>query len=145
MSSNKSNFSGKIQKCHFLQAGNFHTSPPVCHGEVQLIIPQEIKIINSNPDKKRKIPEKIGDFLSFFCLFARDFYRRNMVFFLAGGAAEVAQGGVVLLAVDIGLPQLAMHPANECFAAADYEEMQTALTAFFSSNISINGNEVKTN
>ena len=57
----------------------------------------------------------------------------------------LAQTRMNMLAVDIGLPQLAMHSANECFAAADYEEMQTALTAFFSSNITICGNEVKTN
>ena len=57
----------------------------------------------------------------------------------------LAQTRMNMLAVDIGLPQLAMHSANECFAAADYEEMQTALTAFFSSNITVNGNEVKTN
>ena len=35
--------------------------------------------------------------------------------------------------VDIGITQLAMHSACECFARADYEELVNALTAFFSS------------
>lgn len=38
-------------------------------------------------------------------------------------------------AVDIGLPQLAMHSACECFALTDYDEMVNGLTAFFSSDI----------
>jgi aspartyl aminopeptidase len=74
----------------------------------------------------------------------QSFYNRSDV--RSGSTlGALAQTRMNMLAVDIGLPQLAMHSANECFAAADYEEMQTALTAFFSSNISINGNEVKTN
>jgi aspartyl aminopeptidase len=37
--------------------------------------------------------------------------------------------------VDIGLAQLAMHSACECFAKDDYEEMVNGLTAFYSSTI----------
>lgn len=37
--------------------------------------------------------------------------------------------------VDIGLAQLAMHSACECFAKDDYEEMVNGLTAFYSSSI----------
>ena len=36
---------------------------------------------------------------------------------------------------DIGLPQLAMHAACECFAKDDYAEMVNGLTAFFSSDL----------
>ena len=37
--------------------------------------------------------------------------------------------------VDIGLAQLAMHSACECFAKADFEELINGLTAFYSSNL----------
>ena len=37
--------------------------------------------------------------------------------------------------VDLGLAQLAMHSACECFAKADYEELVNGLTAFYSSDI----------
>lgn len=37
--------------------------------------------------------------------------------------------------VDIGLAQLAMHSACECFAKADFEELVNGLTAFYSSNL----------
>lgn len=36
-----------------------------------------------------------------------------------------------MLGADIGLPQLAMHSACECFAKADYEEMEKGLSAFY--------------
>ena len=38
-----------------------------------------------------------------------------------------------MLGADIGLPQLAMHAACECFAKADYEEMKKGLSAFYGS------------
>lgn len=38
--------------------------------------------------------------------------------------------------VDIGLAQLAMHSACECFAKADYAELVNGLTAFYSSDFS---------
>lgn len=37
--------------------------------------------------------------------------------------------------VDIGLAQLAMHSANECFAKKDFDEMVNGLTAYYSSDI----------
>ena len=37
--------------------------------------------------------------------------------------------------VDIGLAQLAMHSACECFAKSDYAELVNGLTAFYSSNL----------
>jgi aspartyl aminopeptidase len=40
-----------------------------------------------------------------------------------------------IVGADIGIAQLAMHSACECFAKADYEEMVNAITAFFSSEI----------
>ena len=38
-----------------------------------------------------------------------------------------------MLGAYIGLPQLAMHAACECFAKADYEEMKKGLSAFYGS------------
>jgi aspartyl aminopeptidase len=40
-----------------------------------------------------------------------------------------------LAGADIGLPQLAMHSACECFAVADYQELVNGLTAFYSSDL----------
>lgn len=40
-----------------------------------------------------------------------------------------------ILGVDLGIAQLAMHSACECFAKADYEELLNGLTAFYSSDI----------
>ena len=54
----------------------------------------------------------------------------------------ISQARISMPAVDIGLPQLAMHSANESFAVADYDELHTALTAFFSSTLKIAGSEV---
>lgn len=48
------------------------------------------------------------------------------------GAAAIAKFGVT--GADIGLAQLAMHSASECFAKADYAELVNALTAFYSSD-----------
>ncbi len=50
---------------------------------------------------------------------------------------------IALPAVDIGLAQLAMHSAVETAAAADLSEMTKALTAFFSTELSTRGNEIK--
>lgn len=55
----------------------------------------------------------------------------------------LSQSRVSMPAVDIGLAQLAMHSANESFAFADFDELQTALIAFFSSTISIAENEIR--
>ena len=46
--------------------------------------------------------------------------------------ASLARFGV--FGADIGLPQLAMHSACECFAKADYSEMVNGITAFYSSD-----------
>jgi aspartyl aminopeptidase len=54
----------------------------------------------------------------------------------------ISQARVSMLAVDIGIAQLAMHSANECFAITDYDAMQTALTAFYSSSITVDGDKV---
>ena len=40
--------------------------------------------------------------------------------------------------VDIGLAQLAMHSANECFAKKDFDELVSGLTAYYSSDIVFN-------
>ena len=49
------------------------------------------------------------------------------------GVAAAKNLGV--LGVDLGIAQLAMHSACECFAKADYEELLNGLTAFYSSDI----------
>ena len=49
------------------------------------------------------------------------------------GAAALRHTG--MLGVDIGLPQLAMHSACECFAKADYAELVKGISAFFTSTI----------
>lgn len=48
------------------------------------------------------------------------------------GVAALTQLGVA--GADIGLAQLAMHSACECFAASDYTELTNGLTAFYSSD-----------
>lgn len=53
------------------------------------------------------------------------------------GAAIYTALGVA--SVDIGLPQLAMHSACECFAKSDYTELVNGLTAFYSSDIKAEG------
>lgn len=59
------------------------------------------------------------------------------------GAISLSHAGI--LSADLGLAQLAMHSASECFAKADYEELLNGLTAYYSSNILFgeNGIEVK--
>lgn len=49
------------------------------------------------------------------------------------GIPAASQLGI--LAADIGIAQLAMHSACECFALADYEELTNGITAFYSSDI----------
>ncbi len=48
-----------------------------------------------------------------------------------------------IMAADIGLAQLAMHSANECFAKKDYETLIRGLTAFYSTKLTIDGQNVK--
>ncbi len=47
----------------------------------------------------------------------------------------IAERHIGILGADVGLPQLAMHSACECFAKADYLSMVEALTAFFTASI----------
>ena len=49
------------------------------------------------------------------------------------GAAIVTQTGMT--GADIGIAQLAMHAASECFAKSDYTELLNGLTAFYSTNL----------
>ncbi|MBO5411873.1 MAG: M18 family aminopeptidase [Clostridia bacterium] len=51
------------------------------------------------------------------------------------GAISLAH--VSVMSVDIGIAQLAMHSANECFAKSDYQSMVKALTEFYSSEINV--------
>ena len=52
----------------------------------------------------------------------------------------IAQSHVDILAVDLGLPQLAMHSACECFAKSDYAELAKGLAAFYSANLTLDEN-----
>lgn len=49
------------------------------------------------------------------------------------GAVTLRHAG--MLGADIGIAQLAMHSACECFAVEDYKQMETGLTAFFASSL----------
>ena len=57
------------------------------------------------------------------------------------GAISLSHAGI--LSADLGLAQLAMHSASECFAKADYEELLNGLTAYYSSNILFGENGVE--
>lgn len=63
---------------------------------------------------------------------------------IPGGSTlgSIATTKVPLSSVDIGLPQLAMHSANETAAVSDYLSMESLLTAFYSSSIDKNGTKV---
>lgn len=52
------------------------------------------------------------------------------------GSLSLSHVGVK--SVDIGLAQLAMHSANECFAKKDFDELVSGLTAYYSSDIVFN-------
>ncbi len=54
----------------------------------------------------------------------------------------LAQRHVSLLGADIGLPQLAMHSACECFAKNDYLYMVNGLTAYYGASIQIGKDEI---
>ncbi len=54
----------------------------------------------------------------------------------------LAQRHVSIPAADIGIPQLAMHSACECFAKADYLALVQALTAYFAADIVYEGEEI---
>jgi aspartyl aminopeptidase len=54
-----------------------------------------------------------------------------------GTLGVISQSRMSVLCADLGLAQLAMHSACECFAAADYEELLNGLTAFYSADITV--------
>ncbi len=55
---------------------------------------------------------------------------------------KLAQRHVGALGADIGIAQLAMHSACESFAKADYMHLANGLSAFFSSNLAFDGNDI---
>lgn len=58
---------------------------------------------------------------------------------MRGGATlgAISLGQVSVLTADLGLAQLAMHSAMECFAKDDYENLVKGLKAFYSADIDI--------
>ena len=56
--------------------------------------------------------------------------------------APMAVRHVGVLGADIGIAQLAMHSACECIAYSDYEALEKAMRAYYSSTIAIDGNDV---
>ena len=64
---------------------------------------------------------------------------------MPGGSTlgSIANTKASLPTVDIGLPQLAMHSAVETCGAEDIPEMIKALTAFYSTAIKVDGEEIK--
>lgn len=52
-----------------------------------------------------------------------------------GTLGAISLGHVGVMSADMGLAQLAMHSACECFAAEDYTELVNGLTAFYSTDI----------
>lgn len=64
------------------------------------------------------------------------FYNRSD---MRGGSTlgAISIGQISILTVDLGLAQLAMHSAMECFAGEDYLTLVKGLTAFYSSSLDI--------
>ncbi len=54
----------------------------------------------------------------------------------------LSQRHVSIMGADVGIPQLAMHSACECFAKADYLSLIEGLTAFFSTTILLDKDEI---
>lgn len=52
-----------------------------------------------------------------------------------GTLGAISSGHVGVLSADLGIAQLAMHSACECFAKSDYDETVSGLTAYYSSDI----------
>jgi aspartyl aminopeptidase len=48
-----------------------------------------------------------------------------------------------IMAADVGLAQLAMHSACECFAKQDYDQLVNGLNAFYSAKLTKDGQNVK--
>ncbi len=66
---------------------------------------------------------------------------------LPGGSTlgSISNTRVAVSTVDIGLPQLAMHSANETAAVSDLDDMIKALTKLYSVSLEKNGNTYKLN
>ena len=64
---------------------------------------------------------------------------------MVGGSTlgSIANTKVSISTVDIGLPQLAMHSANETAAISDIDDMVKLLTELYSSSITKQGDEIK--
>ena len=64
---------------------------------------------------------------------------------LPGGSTlgSIADTKVSVPTVDIGIPQLAMHSANECIALADADEMKKVFSAYFTSKLSVKGEKIE--
>ena len=61
----------------------------------------------------------------------------------SGGTLGTASAKhVSVRGADIGLAQLAMHSACECFAKSDYENMHKCVSAYFASSITFDGDNV---
>ena len=62
---------------------------------------------------------------------------------MPGGSTlgSISNTKVSVPTVDIGLPQLAMHSANETAGSADLSEMISAITAFYSTSVKREGNK----
>ena len=62
---------------------------------------------------------------------------------MLGGSTlgSISNTKVAVPTVDIGLPQLAMHSANETGGAKDLSEMISAITAFYSTSVKREGNK----
>lgn len=60
-----------------------------------------------------------------------------------GTLGAISLGHVGVMSADLGLAQLAMHSACECFAKNDYAELVNGLTAFYSSDIIVSEDGVK--
>ncbi len=64
---------------------------------------------------------------------------------IPGGSTlgSISNTRVSISTVDIGLPQLAMHSANETMAVSDLESMKSAILEFYSSKILTDENNIK--
>lgn len=70
------------------------------------------------------------------------FYNRSDM--RSGGTlGAISLGQIGVLSADLGLAQLAMHSAVETFAASDYKELLNGLTAFYASDLQIDGTDIK--